>query len=75
MKSVISVSSPRLGLPGATEEMLRKIIVNLDLKDYTSPARTLQEQLDAEAVGRFDDQIPRFVDAGLKAVAAERTRS
>jgi class 3 adenylate cyclase len=45
---------------------MRRTIVELDLKGYSDVARELEENLSAEVVMHFNDQIQTFVDAGLR---------
>jgi class 3 adenylate cyclase len=52
--------------------MTQKTIVELDLVGYSDVARALEENLDAEIVGKFNDQIQEFVNSGLKAVGVTR---
>jgi len=51
---------------------MRKTIVELDLKGYSDVARELEENLSAEVVMHFNDQIQAFVDTGLRAVNLHR---
>jgi class 3 adenylate cyclase len=52
--------------------MTVKTVVELDLVGYSDISRALEENLDTEIVARFNDQIQRFVDAGLAATEAKR---
>ena len=54
--------------------MSTKTVVELDLVGYSDVCRMLEQNLDTEVVARFNEQIQKFVDAGLTAVEAERER-
>ncbi|HXH42104.1 MAG TPA: hypothetical protein VNN08_26000, partial [Thermoanaerobaculia bacterium] len=54
------------------KNVMRKTIVELDLKGYSDVARELEENLSAEVVMHFNDQIQTFVDTGLSAVSLHR---
>ena len=49
-----------------------KTVVELDLIGYSDQARELEEQLGAEVVMQFNDQIQEFVDTGLEAANLTR---
>lgn len=49
-----------------------KTVVELDLKGYSDIAREIQGHFTAEIVGKFDEQIQSFVDAGLDAIRVLR---
>jgi tetratricopeptide (TPR) repeat protein len=53
---------------------VKKTIVELDLKGYSDIAREIEEHFSAEMVGKFNDQIRAFVDAGLNAVNEPRDK-
>ena len=61
-------------MPSSPETVI-KTIVNLDLKNYTSAARVLQEHISAHMVGMLDEQIQTLINAGLKSAGAERNRA
>jgi len=52
-----------------------KTVLELDLAGYSDIARRLEENLSAEVVMRFNDQIQEFVDVGLAAVALSRSKT
>lgn len=52
--------------------MALKTVVELDLVGYSDISRTLEDNLGAEVVARFNEQIQGFVDAGLGAAKANR---
>jgi internalin A len=56
--------------PQINEErkLMRKTVVELDLKGYSDIAPELEEHFSAEVVMKLNEQIQSFVDAGLKAV-------
>jgi class 3 adenylate cyclase len=54
------------------EKTMKKTVVELDLKGYSDIARELEEHFSAEVVMQFNEQIQRFVDAGLKATETRR---
>src|SRR5260221_3352427 len=51
---------------------MKKTIVVLDLIRYSDIALQLEENLSAETVGQFNNQIQSFVDAGLAALGKSR---
>ena len=49
-----------------------KTVLELDLAAYSDVARVLEENLDIQAVKRFEDQIQSFVDEGLNELGMRR---
>jgi class 3 adenylate cyclase len=52
-------------------ELLRKTIVNLDLRNYTDAARDLQAKVGPAAVSLLNRQIQELVDAALNFIGTE----
>jgi len=51
-----------------------KTVVELDLVGYSDVCRTLEENVGVHVVAEFNDQIQGFVDAGLSACGAQRSK-
>ena len=49
-----------------------RTVVELDLIGYSRRARELEEQVGVQIVGLLNDQIQRFVDQALTAIALSR---
>lgn len=49
-----------------------KTVLEVDLVSYSDIARVLEENLDVEAVRKFEDQIQEFIDRGLGVVGLRR---
>jgi class 3 adenylate cyclase len=54
---------------------LNKTVVVVDLIGYSSIARSLEQNITAQAVAELNRQIQSFVDAGLAAVSGNRERN
>ncbi len=57
------------------EQIMKKTVLELDLAGYSDIARTLEENLSADVVAAFNDQIQGFVDHGLAAVGTTRAET